>query len=60
MREALHVVFNVTEKHSGPVIFLAALHFVSEKNEDKIPFPSGVSPNGLISTCVASTLRKSS
>ena len=32
--EFLHVVFNVTVKHS-PVIFLAGLHFVSEKN-DKI------------------------
>ena len=30
----LHVLFNLVVKHS-PVFFLAVLHFVSEKNEDK-------------------------
>ena len=33
--ESLLVLFNLVEKHF-PVIFLAGLHFVSEKNEDKI------------------------
>ena len=33
--EFLHVLFNLVVKHS-PVFFLAVLHFVSEKNEDKI------------------------
>ena len=33
--EFLLVLFNLVEKHF-PVIFLAGLHFVSEKNEDKI------------------------
>ena len=33
--ESLLVLFNLVEKHF-PVIFLAVLHFVSEKNEDTI------------------------
>ena len=33
--EFLHVLSNLVVKHS-PVIFLAGLHFVSEKNEGKI------------------------
>ena len=33
--EFLHMLFNLVVKHS-PVLFLAVLHFVSEKNEDKI------------------------
>ena len=32
--EFLHVLFNLVVKHS-PLFFLAVLHFVSEKNEDK-------------------------
>ena len=33
--EFVHVLFHLVVKHS-PVFFLAILHFVSEKNEDKI------------------------
>ena len=33
--EFLHVLFNKVEKHSH-VIFLAGLHFTSEKNEIKM------------------------
>ena len=33
--EFLHVLFDAVVKHST-CIFLAGLHFVSEKNEDKI------------------------
>jgi len=33
--EFLHVLFNLVVKHF-PVFFLAGLHFVSGKNEDKI------------------------
>ena len=34
MPKFLHVLFNLVVKHS-PVFFLAVLHFVSEKNEEK-------------------------
>ena len=33
--EFLHVLFNYLVEHS-PVFFLPGLHFVSEKNQDKI------------------------
>lgn len=32
----LHVLFNLVEKHFPVFFWLVSLHFVSEKNEDKV------------------------